>query len=453
MDIQEKMTRRIQDDEGKNRRELLYELRLQRLENLRMREQLGRAPEDFEARRELQYLENIALFEEARRNADNLDDMMDSLLGVIRSIFQCDQAWLMYPCDPDDPHWHVPYRSTSAEHPIPMARDQLMPTTPDLAENSRLALKKQKPVPLGEESVVKDIPEAARKAAAKSALLIALYPKTGKPWLMGLHQCAVPRYWTDEEKQMFQDLSGRISDNLSATLFYRDLEQNQERLKHLSSKLFQAREDERKRIAEEIHDELAQPVLAVKMGVENALYLLDDDAPEALQRSLESATKLTQEVVTKMRSMQTSLYPPTLRDFGVITALCGFMADFANIYTTLSVYKDIAVQEEDIPEHLRVEVFRLAQEALYNAGKHSQADTVTVGLKRENSRLMLEIKDTGVGFDPATTIRYPARRLGLGLTSMMERTEMSGGTLEIDSNPGCGTTIRASWKLDSIPVE
>jgi len=447
MSVKKDITRRMQVDEGKTKSELLYELRLQRLDNLRLRERLDRDHQHFADRRQLKYLENIALLDEAMRRTKNLDEMMSSLMEVIRTIFQCDQAWLMYPCDPKAPNWRVPFRSFNSKHPIPFGPEDDIPSSPDLAENCLFALKSLEPFPLGPKSVVKDVPEAARDAAAKSALLIALHPKVGHPWLLGLHQCSEERTWTSEEKQMYQDISGRVADALSATLFYRDLEQNQERLKHLSTQLFQAQEKERKRVAEEIHDELGQPILAVKMGIENALYLMENDASDAMKRSLQSASNMTKGVVDKIRTMQSSLYPPTLRDFGVLSALNGFLEDFSNIYSSMAVRKSILIQEESIPEELRVPLFRLAQESLYNAAKHSRANKVTVAIDRSRGQLSLKVIDNGVGFDPTTTIRYPADRLGLGLTSMQERAELSGGTLKISSEQGKGTTIHAIWTL------
>lgn len=438
----------MKNDERKNKSELLYELRLQRLENLRLEEKLEHDHESFSDKRQLRYLENTALIDSVIRQTTDMGEMMNSLMDVLRVIFQCDQAWLLHPCDPDAPRWRVPFRSVSPKHPIHFGPDYDLPATDDLKENCRLALKSHEPIPLGEENTVKNVPEAAQQeAAAKSALLIALHPKVGRPWLMGLHQCAEAHRWTPEEKRMFQDVSSRISDALSTTLFYQNLEHNQERLKHLSTQLFRAQEEERKRVAEEIHDELGQAVLAIKMGVENALYLMDDNAPDSMQLSLQSASNLSKGMVEKMRRMQSSLYPPTLRDFGAITALNGFLSDFTNIYTNITVKRGIHVIEDQIPKSLRVTVFRLAQEALYNAARHSQGDEVTVVLDYLGCQLFLEVIDNGVGFDPNTTIRYPDKRLGLGLTSMKERAEMSGGIMEIDSYPGRGTTIRTVWQL------
>lgn len=433
----------MMNDDEKSRAELLYELRLQRLETIRLNEALKACDSSTVDRNQLDYLQSIARIDQTIRRTTDLKEMMDSLMEVVRSIFQCDQAWLLYPCDPDAVNWKVPFRSVSEDHPIHFGPDDDLPVTPDLAENCRLALQTNGPVPLGPGNLVKDVPPEARDSAARSALLIVLYPKASFPWMMGLHQCDKERTWSADEKRMFQDISGRITDALSTTLFYRDLEYNQERLKHLSAHQFRAQEEERKRLAEEIHDELGQAALAIKVAVENAAYALED-APAPVIRSLKSASKLSKEIVDKMRRMQRSLYPPTLRDFGVISALKGFLHDFSNIYP-MTVRNDIRVDDESVPEDLRVTVFRLAQEALYNAGKHSRASEIRVSLREVDDQLVLEIEDDGIGFDPGNVLQYPDAHLGLGLTSMRERAEMSGGVLDILSRQEAGTTIRCVW--------
>jgi signal transduction histidine kinase len=449
----------MHEDEHKTKKQLLYELRLCRLENLRLREQGKDASADAACRRQLTFLENTALIDETIRRSTDLSEMMTRLMQVVRSIFDCDQAWLLHPCDPDAPFWKVPYRSTSAAYPIPFGPDDDIPVTPDLAENCRLALLTDEPVPLGRGNEVKDVPSEAREVHAKAALLITVHPKSGAPWMMGLHHCAREHCWTAEEKRTFQDISGRMADALSATLFYRSLALNQERLKHLSSQLFQAQEAERRRVAAEIHDDLSHLGLAVSMGIENALFLLGDDgAPRAkseqeeARRSLQSAAALAKTMVERMRHLQTSLYPPTLEDFGAIAALTGFLNDFRNIYTGLHIEWRNGLTENDIPAGLHVTLFRLAQEGLSNAARHSLADTATLSMSRTADTLILTIEDNGVGFDPARTLQYPDKRLGLGLTSMRERVEMTGGTLTIRSAPGRGTMIRAVWPLPPAPL-
>lgn len=346
-------------------------------------------------------------------------------MKVMRAIFRCDQSWLLHPCDPDASSWRVPFRSCSLEYPINFGPTDDLPASPDLAENCRLALLSDEPVPLGLSNSVKELPEEAREVAAKSALIIAVHPKVGRPWLMGMHQCSDERVWSPDEKRMFQDISGRIADALSTILFYQNVEQNQERLKHLSTQLLRAQEEERKRIAEEIHDELGQAALAINVGVENALFLMNE-APDAVIRSLQSASRMAREMVEKMRLMQRSLYPPTLRDFGAISALNAFLDDFSNIYP-MEVRRGIHITEDVIPEQMRVTIFRLALEAMYNVGNHSKANVVTMVLDYLGSQLFLEIIDDGIGFDPTEVLHYPDTRLGLGLTSMRERAELFGG--------------------------
>jgi signal transduction histidine kinase len=449
----------MHEDERKTTKQLLYELRLLRLENLRLRERRKDTGADAACRRQLTFLENTALIDETIRKSTDLSEMMTRLMDVVRAIFDCDQAWLLTPCDPDAPFWRVPYRSTGADFPIPFGPDDDIPVTPDLAENCRLALLTDEPVPLGRGNEVKDVPSEAREVHAKAALLITVHPKSGQPWMMGLHHCASEHCWTAEEKRTFQDISGRMADALSTTLFYRSLELNQDRLKHLSSQLFQAQEDERRRVAAEIHDDLSHLGLAVSMGLENALFLLGDgSAPRAendqkeARRSLQSAASLAKTMVERMRHLQTSLYPPTLEDFGVIAALTGFLANFRNIYKDLHVDWRNDLAESDIPAALHVTLFRLAQEGLSNAARHSLADTATLSMNRTRDALTLTIEDNGVGFDPARTLQYPDKRLGLGLTSMRERVEMTGGTLTIRSALGRGTVIRAMWPLPPAPL-
>lgn len=436
----------IAADEGKSRDQLLHELHLSRLENRHLVEKMESAsdPENLTKQTQL-ILQCIATLDQTIRRSTNLEEMMTSLMDALRSIFQCHQAWLLHPCDPFSPSWKVPFRSVDEAYPIPFPPDMDLPVTQDLIANCRIALRTDQALPLGATNAIKDIPEEAKEVGAKAGMLICLHPKVGRPWLMGIHHCGEDRVWSPEEKQLFKDVSGRIADALSATLFYRNLEENQARLKHLSTQLFRAQEEERKRVAEEIHDELGQATLAIKVGVENALYCLED-APENIKRPLQSAAHLSSDIVEKMRRMQRALYPPTLRDFGCITALNGFLDDFSNIYS-VAVIKQIHITEDQIPEFLRVSVFRIAQEALYNVGKHSQAEEAILLMEISDAHLYLEVTDNGQGFDPASVLRYPDNRLGLGLTSMRERAEMCGGFLDIHSSPGNGTTIHAVWSL------
>ncbi len=100
-----------------------------------------------------------------------------------------------------------------------------------------------------------------------------------------------------------------------------------------------------------------------------------------------------------------------------------------------------------MPDHLKIVLFRITQEAMNNIGKHAQADSVYLGLQKIDGAIELLIKDNGNGFDPESLSSREISRKGLGLSSMRERVEFSGGSFSIESVQGKGTVIRAVWPV------
>jgi signal transduction histidine kinase len=114
----------------------------------------------------------------------------------------------------------------------------------------------------------------------------------------------------------------------------------------------------------------------------------------------------------------------------------------------IQVDKDVHVTEDEIPQRLKIVVFRVLQEALNNVGKHSGADRVLVSLRKTDGNIELEIRDNGVGFDSSTVFEGGRFRNGFGLASMRERTESSGGLLVIERAAESWTLLRAKWPAD-----
>jgi signal transduction histidine kinase len=112
----------------------------------------------------------------------------------------------------------------------------------------------------------------------------------------------------------------------------------------------------------------------------------------------------------------------------------------------IRIEKDIAIQEDDVPDPLKIVIYRILQEATSNVARHSRANRVHLSLKEEAGCLELRIHDNGVGFDPEDLTSPERLDRGLGVTSMKERAELSNGTFWVDARQGAGTTIRASWK-------
>jgi signal transduction histidine kinase len=174
-------------------------------------------------------MESLDRVTKAIQGTDDLDRMMKSVLETVLSIFGCDRAWLFYPCDPDALFFRVPMEITKPEYPGAGILNVDLPMPPDMAQNLRETLESTDPVTYtaGTESPVNKV--TAGQFGVKSQIMVALYPKSGKPWVFGLHHCSIPHLWTEKEKKFFKEISSRISDGLSSLLFLRDLKDSEKR--------------------------------------------------------------------------------------------------------------------------------------------------------------------------------------------------------------------------------
>jgi PAS domain S-box-containing protein len=224
------------------------------------------------------------------------------------------------------------------------------------------------------------------------------------------------------------------------------LRQSEEQLRLLSAQLLKAQEEERKRIARELHDGIGQSLSAIKFGVESALRELDKGTAGVSADPLEAVIPLAQEAIEEVRRIQTNLRPSVLDDLGILPTITWFCREFQTIYSDIRIEKQVRVQENEVPDPLKIVIYRVLQEAMNNVAKHSKADLVKLSLNKSKRKIRMTIADNGIGFDPSEALSRPTQK-GLGLSSMKERTQLLGGILEVDSTKGKGTVIRASWPL------
>jgi len=223
------------------------------------------------------------------------------------------------------------------------------------------------------------------------------------------------------------------------------LRESENRLRALSSQLLTAQESERKRIAMELHDGIGQMLTAIKFKVESILQEKGKGEARAKEKSLEAVIPMIRESVEEVRRIQMDLRPSTLDDLGVLATLGWFCREYQKIYSHIHIEKEIGLKEDEVSTPLRTVIYRLTQEAMNNIAKHSQADLIHLSLRRMENKIELFIKDNGIGFDLEEILSSEGSKRGLGLNSMRERTELSGGTFAIESTKGKGTVIRASW--------
>ena len=223
------------------------------------------------------------------------------------------------------------------------------------------------------------------------------------------------------------------------------LQESKEQLRILASKILTAQEDERKRIALEVHDVLGSSLSAIKFKVEEALMNIPQDVNP--NPSLEVLIPLIQETIDEARRIQADLRPPLLDDLGLLATISWFCRRFETIYSAIHVEQMITIREEEVPDHLKIVLFRIIQEAMNNIGKHARADSVHLGLRKVDATIELSIRDNGEGFDLETLSSRESLKKGLGLSSMRERIEFSEGTFSIESAKGRGTVIKAVWPI------
>jgi len=224
------------------------------------------------------------------------------------------------------------------------------------------------------------------------------------------------------------------------------LQESEKQLRYLSSQLMTAQENERKSVAQELHDSIGQTLAAIKFGAEKALEQLNQRSSKPARTSLEAVVSMIQNGIEEVRRIQMDLRPSTLDDLGIIATISWFCREFQTIYAQIRIEKEIDIQEDEVPDPLKTIMYRILQEALHNVAKHSQADHVRLSLRKTNSNLELAIEDNGLGFDLEDVLSVESSKRGLGLASMRERTELSGGSFAVESSRGAGTTIRAVWK-------
>lgn len=224
-----------------------------------------------------------------------------------------------------------------------------------------------------------------------------------------------------------------------------ELRESERQLKHLSAQLLVVQENERRKIAAELHDELGQLLTAFKFNIENVLTRMN---PEDLRAAdLRALIPKIQGAVERVRNMYTQLMPTVLDDLGIGATLTWYCREFETQHPKISVDKDFGLPEEDIPSELKLVIFRIVQEAMENVASHSHADTAALSLIRQDGVLRLNIRDDGKGFDIAQAMSLATDSPGVGLMSMKRRAELSGGSLQIESSDTDGTLVEVIWPI------
>ena len=218
---------------------------------------------------------------------------------------------------------------------------------------------------------------------------------------------------------------------------YRQLRKRDESRGQLLRKVISAQEDERKRIARELHDETSQTLSALAMGLETALASFPSDMS---RQRLAEAKALTLRTLEELHRVIFDLRPSVLDDLGLLSAIRWY-AERNLEPLGIAVHFELSGPERRFPPEIETALFRVVQEAITNIARHSGADTALIQVALKDDSLSIEVEDDGNGFDPATIgLSGPPER-GLGLLGIRERVELLGGQVVIDAAPDQGVRI------------
>ena len=201
------------------------------------------------------------------------------------------------------------------------------------------------------------------------------------------------------------------------------------------TRLVFAQEDERRRIAREMHDQFGEELTALARRIER-LKAASDGRPE-MTAPIEALEETARQLDRDVEQLVWELRPTALDDLGLRAALDNYVRTWSQREGIAAELHTSGLLDDRLPSDTETTLYRIAQEALTNAARHSQATRVDVILERRDVQVVLIIEDNGVGFDPART----TDRLGFGLTGMQERAALVGAQLQIESAPGEGTTV------------
>jgi len=221
-------------------------------------------------------------------------------------------------------------------------------------------------------------------------------------------------------------------------------------VRELSARLLQIQDEERRRIARELHDSVGQMLAAVSMNMANVHREAEALSPEAA-KSLEDNTGLLEQLSIEIRTISHLLHPPLLDEVGLESALQWYIDGFSE---RSKINVDLQLPEDfgRLPRNLEITLFRVVQECLTNIHRHSGSSTASIRVARLQNEVRLEVRDAGKGIPKETQTTLASGKLsGVGLRGMHERLRQMGGQLEVQSN-GTGTLILATLPIDVTPA-
>ncbi|MGB8656188.1 MAG: PAS domain S-box protein [Candidatus Zixiibacteriota bacterium] len=259
------------------------------------------------------------------------------------------------------------------------------------------------------------------------------------------------RAFTLEEGKLIQTIANQIAVAIENARLVDVVKIHTRELRDLSSKLMKVRENERKRIAQELHDEVGQMLQSMKMNldiIKREVASVPHEQP-AVRDWLQDTEKLLGQTIDQLRNLTSDLRPSLLDDFGLIPALKWFIDNYSK-RSNVKVLLEARNSKLRFPSEIEIAFYRIAQEALTNVAKHARATEVSVAVAMKGSTAILSVSDNGAGFDASKVFSAPG---GMGLLDIKERVSLLGGSFDIVSRRRKGTRLNINIPITEVKHE
>ena len=287
--------------------------------------------------------------------------------------------------------------------------------------------------------------ERRRPDLGKERLAGLFLPLRVRDRVIGVLEVYVPEHLAESGAvDTFASLASQAASALENARLYEELTERERELQELLRQLLTAQEEERRRVAYDVHDGLAQTAAAAYQHLQTFARRYPPDSAPA-QEVLEEALELLQQTVGEARQVISDLRPTVLDDFGLAAAVRQQVATLRS--EGWEVDYEEALGDERLPTEVEMTLFRVAQEALTNVRKHARTSRAHVALERLGETVRLLVRDEGGGFRPDKAANGGGPGERIGLSGMRERVSLLGGRFEIHSEPGTGTVVTAEVQL------
>jgi signal transduction histidine kinase/PAS domain-containing protein len=253
------------------------------------------------------------------------------------------------------------------------------------------------------------------------------------------------RVFSEQEIQLLTSLGHQLGIAVENAQLYQELQSKEQMREQLLRRIISAQEDERQRVARELHDVTSQALATLGVGLE-VIATPQSDAKER-ETQMDGIKSLLSATSRDVHRLISDLRPSLLDDLGLSAAIRSYAHNSLDA-AGVQVHVEAAGQEKRLPPEVEIALFRIVQEAIANIARHARAESAYISLEFKEKGIAVEIEDDGIGFDHSHGFAPGAGGKGVGLLGMRERAELLGGTIEIDTRTGSGTRVSVE-----IPVK